>query len=302
MSVMSRAMAVLGATLLALAISVPAAGENARAHEINDGVYSFTLGLGNHSMFVVGEDGVAVFDTFDSGHSQAMLAAIRDLTDKPIRYAFHSHNHWDHASGGQVFKDTGAQTVMHALATEWLAAHPGRDTATPDMVWSGERRDIDVGDFTVEMRYLGLNHGLGMTVFTIPERKAAFFADLVNPNRVMFAVVPDFNIGEWERTLTEILDLEFDIAVCTHNELPTDEAVKGCTRAHVEEERQFIRDLRNAILEEFQKGTGFLDVPKAVKLPQYAHWVGYDDWLEMNTLRLMTDLWMGPFPWYPETE
>lgn len=47
-----------------------------------------------------------------------MLAAIQSVTDEPVRYAFHSHNHWDHASGGQVFKDAGAQTVMHALAAE----------------------------------------------------------------------------------------------------------------------------------------------------------------------------------------
>ena len=159
-----------------------------------------------------------------------------------------------------------------------------------------------MGDFTVQLRYMGLNHGLGMTVFTIPERRAAFIADLVNPNRVMFTVVPDFNIGEWERTLTELLDLEFDVAVCTHNELPADEAMKGCTRAHVDEERQFIRDLRSAILAEFQKGTSFLEVPKAVRLPQYSHWAHYDDWLEMNTLRLMTDLWMGPFPWHPAAD
>ena len=51
---------------------------------------------------------------------------------------------------------------------------------------------------------------------------------------------------------------------------------------------------------EFEKGTGFVDIPKAVRLPQYSHWVGYEEWLEMNTLRLMTDLWMGPFPWVPD--
>ena len=299
---LSRTTAILATTLLLSATSVLVAGENGRTLEIEDGVFSFTLGQGNYSMFLVGEEGVAVFDTFDSRHSEAMLAAIRGVTDKPVRFAFHSHNHWDHAGGGQVFKDAGAQTVMHELAARWLAAHPGRDTAPPDVVWSGDRRDVQMGDLTVQMRYLGLNHGLGMTVFTVPERRAAFIADLVSPNRVMFAVVPDFNIGEWERTLGEIMDLEFDVAVCTHNELPAEEALKGCSRAHVAEERQFIRDLRSAILAEFQKGTGFLDVPKAVKLPQYSHWAGYDDWLEMNTLRLMTDLWMGPFPWYPDAE
>ena len=302
MSTTSRNTTIFLALLLVAATSVLAEGGGGTTHEIRDGVYSFNLGQGMHSMFVVGEEGVVVFETFNTQHSEAMLAAIRGLTDKPVRYAFQSHNHWDHSSGGQVFKDAGAETVMHTLAAEWLEAHPGRDSAPPTMVWSGDRRDIELGDLTVEMRYLGLNHGLGLTVFTIPERRAAYIADLVTPNRVMFAIVPDFNIGEWERSLGEILELEFDIAVCSHNELPVEEALKGCTPTHVEEERQFLRDLRGAIVAEFQKGTGFLEVPKAVRLPQYEHWVGYDLWLEMNTLRLMTDLWMGPFPWVPEAE
>lgn len=302
MSDIQRHLAVSLVVLLASAASALAEGENLNIREISDGVYSFTLGQGNYSMMVIGSDGVAVFDTFDSQHSQAMLAAIRAVTKKPVRYVFHSHNHWDHAGGGQVFKDAGAETVMHELAAEWLAANPGRNTAPPDKIWSGDRKNIDMGDFTVEMHYLGMNHGRGMTVYTIPERRVAFIADLVSPNRVMFAVVPDFNIGEWERSLTEILNLEFDIAVCSHNGLPVDEALNGCTQVHVAEERQFIRDLRNAIIAEFQKGTGFMEVPKVVRLPQYEHWAGYDAWLEMNTLRVMTDLYMGPFPWYPESK
>ncbi len=290
--------------LICLVSSAPARAETGggETRKNGDGIYSFTTGQGNFSMFAIGKDAVAVFETFDSKHAKAMLAAIRGITDKPIKYAFHSHNHWDHASGGAVFREAGAETVMHGFAAEWLEAHPGQDTAPPSMVWSGDRRELEMGDFTIEMRYLGLNHGLGLTVFTIPERKVAYIADLVTPNRVMFSVVPDFNIGEWERSLGELLELPFDAAVCSHNALPVSEALDGCTRKHVTEERQYIRDLRNAIVAEFQKGTAFSEVPKAVRLPQYAHWVGYDAWLEMNTFRLMTDLFMGPFPWVPRAD
>jgi glyoxylase-like metal-dependent hydrolase (beta-lactamase superfamily II) len=302
MCVISKSLAI---SMLVFVFSTPgafAADDMGGAFEIGDRVYSFTLGEGNHSMFVVGKDRVAVFESFHSGHSRKLLEAVRGVTDKPVEYAFISHNHWDHSSGGAVFSNAGAKTVMHERAAEWVAANPGRDTALPDVTWSGNGKDMDMGDFTVSLHYLGLNHGMGLTIFTIPERRAAYIADLVTPNRVMFSVVPDFNIGEWERSLGEILDMEFDIAVCSHNELPIDAAMQGCTRAHVEEERQFIRDLRNAILAEFEKGTGFMDIPQAVRLPQYAHWAGYEEWLEMNTLRLMTDLWMGPFPWAPGAE
>jgi glyoxylase-like metal-dependent hydrolase (beta-lactamase superfamily II) len=61
-----------------------------------------------------------------------------------------------------------------------------------------------------------------MTVIVIPERSVAYFGDLVTPNRVMFSIVPDFNIGEWEHSLGEILELVFDVTVCSHNDyLPT---------------------------------------------------------------------------------
>ena len=292
-------LATISLSVLVSATDVSAQEQAVGAREVGNGVYSFTAGTGNHSMFVVGEESVAVFETFDSSHAQKLLDAVQSVTNKPVTYAFHSHNHWDHASGGQVFEANGAKTVMHDLAAQWVAANPGQDTATPTMIWDGDRLDMDMGGFTVEMRYLGLNHGLGLTIFTIPERKAAYIADLVTPNRVMFATVPDFNIGEWERSLGEVLELEFDIAVCSHNALPGEESQNGCTRQHVEEERRFIRDLRGAIIAEFQNGTNFFEIPQNIDLPQYADWFGYDDWLQMNAYRLMTDLFMGPFPWVP---
>jgi len=300
LSQMKKIIAVLVGSLF-FTITAFAAGENEGTRKIADGVYSFTIGEGNYSMFVVGDKNVAVFEPFNSRQAKKLLEAVRHVTDKPIKYAFISHNHWDHASGGKVFSDVGAKTVMHKLAAEWVDANPGRDAAAPDMTWTGNRKDIDLGDFTVEMRYLGLNHGRGMTIFTIPELRAAYIADLVTPNRVMFAVVPDFNIGEWERSLGEILKLEFDVAVCSHNELPGGKANGGCTRTDIEQERQYIRDLRNAIIAEFGKGTNFMAIP-TVRLPKYADWVGYDEWLEMNTYRLMTDLFMGPFPWFPDAD
>ncbi|QDG76658.1 MBL fold metallo-hydrolase [Labrenzia sp. PHM005] len=287
--------------LLTLAGGVAAASENHvptdQVYKIGEDVFGFTSGGGTHSMFVIGEKNVVVFETFNPDHSKKLIRAVRSFTDKKITHAFQTHNHWDHAGGGQSFLDEGAETVMHELAAQWVAAHPRPDTVAGSTIWSGSRKDYDFGDFTVEMHYLGLNHGLGMTVFVVPEKKVAFIADLVTPNRVMFTVVPDFNIGEWERSLGEILALDFEVAVCSHTELPGEAAFKGCTKQHVSEERQYIRDLRGAIIAKFEKGTGFYEIAEKIALPQYAHWVGYDKWLEMNAYRLMLDLYMGPFPW-----
>lgn len=290
---MRRAIAV--ATLI-ISSATLAAAENDYVHEMAPNIYSF--GQGNaHSMFMVTDEGVAVFETFNTAHSEALLAAIREVTDQPIRYAFHTHNHWDHSGGGQVFRDEGAETVMHSFADEYLEANPGRDTARASIVWDGQKTDFSLGDMTVEAHYMGLSHGLGMTVFVIPEARVGYIGDLVTPNRVMFAIVPDFNIRGLETALEALPNLAFDRAVCSHNELPAGEVEMGCTQAHAAEGLQYIRDLRAAIMAEFQKGTP--DVAAAIELPQYAHWAHYDDWLEMNAWRVMVDLFMGPFPWVP---
>jgi len=278
-----------------------AAGESGEyVNEIAPNVYSYSPGNGYHSMFVVTEEGVAVFETVNSQHSTSMLEVIQDITDQPVVYGFQTHNHWDHASGGAVLQSDGAETVMHRQAAEWLEANPGRDTSPPDIVWSGGRHDIELGGVTIEHHYLGLNHGLGMTVFVVPELEVAYIGDLVTPNRVMFNIVPDFNIGEWERSLGEILELNFETAVCSHSELPAGEVENGCTKEHVAEERAYIQDLRGAIFAEFEKGTPASEIPTSIELPQYAHWAHYDDWLAMNAQRVLLDLWMGPYPWVPE--
>jgi len=115
---------------------------------------------------------------------------------------------------------------------------------------------------------------------------------------VLFSIVPDFNIREWERSLEEILDLGFDRVVFTHN-MKADPLQAG-SKQDVQDNLQFIRDLRAAIYAEFQKGTNPMAVPGVVELPKYEDWAGYDQWLEMNAWRLLLDDWMGPFPWRPE--
>lgn len=188
--------------------------------KIGENIYSYA-GYGEYySMFIVTTDGVIAIESVDSKHAKGLVEAIKKVTEQPIKYLLHSHNHWDHASGGQVFKDEGAKTIAHIEAYEWMKANKGNDMAIPDESWAGNRKDITLGGTTIELHFLGMNHGLGMTVFLIPEQKIAYIADLVTPNRVLMAVVPDFNIKEWERSIEVILKMDFDKAVYSHNESP----------------------------------------------------------------------------------
>jgi glyoxylase-like metal-dependent hydrolase (beta-lactamase superfamily II) len=63
--------------------------------------------------WVIFEDYVLVLDAnFPSG-AQEILPKIKAQTSKPIRFAFDTHHHGDHAYGNQVWADNGAVPVAH---------------------------------------------------------------------------------------------------------------------------------------------------------------------------------------------
>jgi len=259
---------------------------------VDEGVYAYgDPAHGYTSMFVVTDDGVIVVEPVNTRHSKAMLKAIRSVTDQPIRYLLHSHNHWDHSSGGQVFREEGASIIAHEEAVEWMKANPHRDMVVPDESWRGNRKNIVLGGKTIELHYLGMNHGLGMTVFRLPQEKIVFIADIVAPNQLLFTIVPDLNIRELERSLKEIEAMDFEKAIFTHGR-----STIG-SKKHVKENREFIEDLRGAINAEIEKGTDPSMIANIVKLPKYKDWAGYEEWLVMNAWRILMDDEMGPFPW-----
>ncbi|MCY4132622.1 MAG: MBL fold metallo-hydrolase [Nitrospira sp.] len=291
---------ILGMVLVTILFSATALAETLPSHtaRIGEGVYSFGNPANAYfSMFVVTNEGVIAIESVNTNHAKDMVAAIKAVTDQPIRYLLHSHNHWDHASGGQVFHDAGAIVMAHEEAYRWMQANPGPDMMVPDESWAGYRKDLTLGGTVLELHYLGMNHGLGMTVFLLPKEKIAYIADLVDPQAVLFNIVPDFNIKEWERSLKEIEQMDFDKAIYAHSGKA--QPLLGGTKQEVREYIQFLQDIRGAIYAEFKKGTNWMMIPKAVKLPQYKDWWMYEEWLPMNVWRILLDDSMGPFPWRP---
>ena len=66
--------------------------------------------------------------------AREVIAKIRESTPKPIRFAFDTHHHGDHAYGNQVWADLGAVPVAHEnvvaemrkYETGFFGGKPGR--------------------------------------------------------------------------------------------------------------------------------------------------------------------------------
>ena len=75
--------------------------------EIVDGIYLLP-GFGNTTL-IVGEAEAAVVDPGLFQNGPRAVAALRSLTDAPVRYVIYTHGHYDHAFGTPALLEDAAE-------------------------------------------------------------------------------------------------------------------------------------------------------------------------------------------------
>ena len=97
---------------------------------VQDDVYML-VGPGGNVTLQVGEEGVLVVDTMGTATGEALLAAIQEVTDKPITFVINTHSHPDHVGGNAILAQAGSNiaggnvvgTIADAGATARIVAH-----------------------------------------------------------------------------------------------------------------------------------------------------------------------------------
>ncbi len=76
---------------------------------------------GSNAGFVIGDNAVAVIDTFQHPEAaRALLAEIRKKTNLPIKFVVNTHYHLDHVAGNGVFADAGAVVMAQRNVRAWI--------------------------------------------------------------------------------------------------------------------------------------------------------------------------------------
>ncbi|WP_269533774.1 MBL fold metallo-hydrolase [Chitinimonas sp. BJYL2] len=77
----------------------------------------------SNSVFIIGDDDVIVVDAQSNlPATRRTLEALRQITDKPVRYVINTHWHDDHIVGNAVYRDAfpGVSFIGHANARRYL--------------------------------------------------------------------------------------------------------------------------------------------------------------------------------------
>ena len=166
-------------------------------HKVGDGVWA-AIGrdagkAGANAGFVIGDNGVAVIDTFeDPAPAKELLAEIRKLTNLPIRYVVNTHYHLDHVNGNDVFAQAGATIVAQRNVRDWERTENLKwwgdkikpeikarvqSLVLPDVVYE-DALDLYLGARKLEVRYYP-GHTGGDSVVYVPDAHVVFCGDLL---------------------------------------------------------------------------------------------------------------------------
>jgi glyoxylase-like metal-dependent hydrolase (beta-lactamase superfamily II) len=264
--------------------------------------------------FVVTDDGVVVFDALGTPSlGWALLAAIRKVTDKPVRYVALSHYHADHIYGLQAFKDhTQAVIIAQDRAREYKeqdeeiqderanarlaqrreALAPWVNDKTrvvpPDITFN-DRLTLTLGGKTFRMIYAGPAHSASDMMMLVEPDGVLFAGDIVQNSRVPHMNSDDVDTRQWLKALQEVGSLAPKFIIPGHGQ-PSTAAKEAIAFTH-----DYIAYVRNAMQKAVESWTDFDAAYKDTDWSKYKDIPAFDANNRGNAYRIFLELEAGQF-------
>lgn len=173
--------AILGAIVVAgmTAASISAQGLPGigATEKVSDNVYKI-FGAGGNTTFFVRSDGVVLVDTKVARNGEAILAKVREVTDKPVTMIINTHSHPDHmGSNAEINTARGSvQIVGHANTAARMAAMPN----TPKVGTTfQDKLTLGTGKDQIDLYYFGAAHTDGDAFVVFPAERTMAAGDVM---------------------------------------------------------------------------------------------------------------------------
>src|SRR6188768_3280696 len=195
-------------------------------------------GFNSNAGFVVTDDGVVVVDALGTVPlGQALVKAIRKVTDKPIRRVIVTHYHADHFYGLKPLKDAGAEVWAHRDGRQYLESGEGalrleqrsRDLfpwVEPGMALVGADRWLErdesftLGGVRFDLHHLGPAHSPEDLIVVVPSEGVIFSGDILSAGRIPF--VGEADSKQWLGRIDRLLALKPVLMVTGHGQASRD--------------------------------------------------------------------------------
>jgi glyoxylase-like metal-dependent hydrolase (beta-lactamase superfamily II) len=267
--------------------------------EIRPGYYVYlhgddTPGVSStfNSGVIVTDEGVLVIDALGSeAIARKVREAISRVTSQPIRFLISCTHHNPFTGGNAVYGDT--YKIGHEnYRTDLLkllrnASDEEKRKKLPHQTYR-ERMTLYLGGKEIQILYLGRAHTRGDTIVFVPEDRIAYLSEIFNFDE--FPYISDGYSADWMRTLETAEALKADIFVPGHGFLPREPRE---TRAGLRRHWQILKDVRDAVQKQVDRGATEDETLHAIDLPQFRKFKGYQRALEIAVRRIHRELTVG---------
>jgi glyoxylase-like metal-dependent hydrolase (beta-lactamase superfamily II) len=147
-------------------------------------------GQGGNITVIAGDDGVIMVDTEFAPLHDKIKAAVKAVSDQPIKYVVNTHLHGDHTGGNQAFMLDGATVVATANLKKSLSegttnaltgnkTPPAPQGALPERTYNG-RTTLAVKGRRVQLVAMPNAHTQGDTAVFVPDANVIATGDIVS--------------------------------------------------------------------------------------------------------------------------
>ena len=188
--------------------------------EIGPDFYAFTAEGDPNTGVIIGDDGIMVVDAQATPKmADKVIARIRAVTDKPIRYVVLSHYHAVRVLGASAFhadeiiaSETCRAMIQERGQEDWESEYRRfprlfqSPESIPGLTWPSmtftDRMTVYLGQRRVDLMFLGRAHTAGDIVAWVPDAGVMYTGDIVEYRSACYC--GDCHFNDWPATLNAI--------------------------------------------------------------------------------------------------